>query len=616
MAENRLETIISVTDGFSKNVAAFERKLYDTLKPITNVNRSLEKLGKAFQFKDLGESMGLLKKSSMEFFYNIRNIGQSFGYVKEAFLGVVNLLDKVTAKGDYLAKTSERLGFTVEELQKFEYVADLAGVSSEKFTKGMKTLSDASYRAVSGQEEFRKAFSALQIPLKNADGKLRSSQELFLDLADRFSKKGIGEYSINQKIFAAQKLLGKSGTDMITVLNQGSDAIKKQMQELVDLGIVKEEDAEKSALYRDEVGKLRRAIDYLSVAVARDLFSPMTESVQYLTNYLKANRNVLVETIRPFIKKIPEMTEVFIGTLPDVIDALKKIVTAVKWVVDIVGVKWPVLLTVFSGVGIPLVLMIYSAVKSFLLLLNTITRVAYFFKTSFSNSTKKASEAVSQSTKKISLFRSCLDRLKIAGASSMGAFKRLSSVASKSMLVVRNGTGKAIVKVKSLTSTVRQAASSFSLMGNSAQKAVAKVNAAGTSSMKMIKKVAGSMLLLDTAGEFLAHMTDKDKSKSSMEKFDEFMGDLPILGGFWKFGRNMTTDDVEFEDTSNLDLTSSMHSDELEMSELFKMVTTKSNDKVTHSTIDVNFNNVPKDTLISRHGYNDPSFGFSMSPAF
>ncbi|WP_295055584.1 hypothetical protein [uncultured Fibrobacter sp.] len=618
MAENRLETIISVTDGFSKNVAAFERKLYDTLKPINNVKTSLEKLGKAFRFKELGQNFDSLKKSSTEFFFNIRNIGQSFGYVKEAFVSVVHLLDNVTAKGDKLAKMSERLGFTVEELQKFEYVADLAGVGSENFVKGIKKLSEMSVEAAGGVKTPAKVFRALGISVKNADGSIKSSQELLLAMADRFAETGVRGLSASQKIFAAQQLLGKSGVDMITVLNQGSDAIRTQMDELVSLGLIDKMQAEKSAVYRDEVSKLNRAINHLSISVASDLLGPMTESVKYLTEYLKNNRETLVKAIQPFINKIPEMAEVFANALPEILDAFTSIASIAEWVVDKVGVKFPVMTAAITGVLVPLLAMIVSFGKVVKSVFSTAFRIGYFAVSRFSGGVKKSSDAVSQSAKKISLFRSCLDRLKRAGISSMGAFKKFSSVASKSMLTVRNGTGKAIVKVKSLATTVRQAASSFSLMGRSAQKAVAKVNAAGTSSMKMIKKVAGSMLLLDTAGEFLAHMTDKDKSKSGMEKFDEFMGDLPILGGFWKFGRNMTVDNVEFEDASNLDLTSSMRSDELDVSELFKMVAaTKSSNKVTYGTIDVNFNNVPKDTVIKRHGFDDPTmFGMSMNPAF
>jgi len=597
MAERRLETTISMSDKFSKTVADFEKKLYHTLKPVEKVNKSLERLGKAFQFKELGASLNLLEQSSTDFFFNIRNIGQSFGYIREAFVGVVNLLDKVTAKGDQLAKTSERLGFTVEELQKFEYVADLAGVSSEQFTKGMKKLSDASYQAASGQEEFRKAFSALKIPLKNADGSLKSSQDLLLALSDRFAETGKRELSVNQKIFAAQKLLGESGVEMITILNQGSAAIKAQMDELVELGIIEDKDAKKSAVYRSSVSKLNRAIDHLSFALAKDLFGPMTESVQYLTNYLKENRDVLVKTIDPFIKKIPEMTEVFIGALPGIIEAFKDVASVVEWVVDKIGVKWPILLTVFSGVGMPLTLMIYSAVKSFVLLLNTVGRVSAFFVTRFTGSAKKSSAAVSKTTQKVSDLSSSLNKSKSAGASSIGVFKKLTSTLF--------GVGKGFDKM--------------SVSANKSGKAVTK---SGSSALAMSGKLLGALAALDAAGNVLEQITDKEneryKNASGSRKVGlaivDFFKSIPVLGSFVGAAENLSVDKVDFGDVPRDLLSGSMN---LEDSDLFNMVSeSKTITNNNHSTIDVNFNGFPKNTEIKRHGYNDPSFGYSMNPVF
>lgn len=526
MAGQKLETTISMTDKFSKTTMVFEKKLYDLLKPVNNLNKSLDKLGKAFQFKDFGQSLNLLKKSSTDFFFNIRNIGESFGYLRYAIGGVFNLLDKVTAKGDDLAKLSERLGFSVEELQKFEYVADLAGVSSEGFAKGIKKLSETSYLAANGSKELRTAFRALGVSLKNKDGSFKSGQEMLLSLADRFAEKGKRELSASQKIFAAQKLLGKSGVDMITILNQGSAAIKEQMEELVALGIIDDEQAKKSALYRDEVGKLKRAIDYLSISVASDLFGPMTESVRYLTWYLKSNRETLVKSIQPFIDKIPEMVKVFTGALPGIIDAFMDVAGTVKTVVDYIGVKWPVLLTVFSGVGLPLVVMVYSAVKSMLLFANTIWRVAYFFKTAFSSSVKKAS------------------------ADTAGVNKKISETS-----VVAQKTGS---RLSRLLNALRRTSAGYDKLGASAKKAKVGLDQSGNSAVMSSKKMAGALTAAWAAAEAFEKLTDKNderyKNMSGLEKAGrvtlDVMEDIPIFGSILKGIENLSHDKVDFGSVS------------------------------------------------------------------
>ena len=591
MAGQKLETTISMTDKFSKTVIDFEKKLYHTLKPVNSLEKSLKKLGDAFALKDIGKNLSLLKNSSTEFFFNIRNIGQSFGYIKEAFVGVVNLLDKVTSKGDQLAKTSERLGFTVEELQKFEYVADLAGVSSENFVKGMKKLSEASVEAVGGTESQVKAFRALGISVKNADGSIKSSQELLLAMADRFAESGKRELSASQKIYAAQKLLGKSGADMITVLNQGSEAIKAQMDELVSLGIIDKKQAEESALYRDEVGKLNRAINHLSISVASDLFGPMTESVKYLTDYLKNNRETLVKTIQPFINKIPEMAETFTKALPEILDAFAKIAGGAKWVVDFVGIQFPVLAAAVSGVLIPLLAMIVSFCKVVKSVFSTAFRVGYFAVSRFSDGAKKATVSTAAANKKL----------------------------SETVVVAK----KTESRFSRLINALRRTSAGYDKLGASAKKAKVGLDQSGNSAVMSTKKMAGALTAAWAAAEAFEKLTDKDderyKNLSGLGKVGrvtlDVMEDVPILGSILKGLENLSVDKVDFGSPSIPDLASGMG--DLGDSELFNMATEKRTDNYNHSTIDVNFNNVPKDTVIKRRGSVDPTmFGYSMSPAF
>ena len=591
MAEQRLNTAISMTDKFSKTVVDFEKKLYHTLKPVNTLEKSLKRLGDAFALKDLGKSFSALKSSSTEFFFNIRNIGQSFGYVKDAFVGVVNLLDKVTAKGDQLAKTSERLGFTVEELQKFEYVADMAGVSSENFVKGMKKLSEASVEAAGGTEAQVKAFRALGISVKNADGSIKSSQELLLAMSDRFAETGARELTSAQKIFAAQKLLGKSGVDMITVLNQGSDAIRAQMDELASLGMIDKKQAEESAAYRYEVSKLNRAIDNLSIALASDLFGPMTESVKYLTEYLKSNRETLVKAIQPFINKIPEMAETFANALPGILDAFTSIASIAEWVVDKIGVKFPIMVGIFSGVFIPLAAMVISFGKVVKSVFGTAFRVVYFVTSRFSGAAKKATAATAATNKKLS-----------------------------ETAVVSQKTES---RMSRLLNALKRTSAGYDKLGASAKKAKVGLDQSGNSAVMSSKKMAGALTAAWAAAEAFEKLTNKeDERYKNMSGFDKFLRvtldvgeDIPILGSIIKGVENLSYDKVDFGPSSGPDLSSGMGN--LEDSDLFNMVTEKRTDNYNHSTIDVNFNNVPKNTTIKRSGFEDPTmFGFSMSPAF
>jgi len=132
-----------------------------------------------------------------------------------------------------------------------------------------------------------KAFNELGINVKNADGTMRSADDVMLDIATRF--KGMEDGP--NKVALAMKLFGKSGAELIPMLNQGGDAIDKMKVKM------NQAFAEKADEYNDKlitlggkVGGLARgitvallpALDALTSAltVGVDLFAKLPEPLQ------------------------------------------------------------------------------------------------------------------------------------------------------------------------------------------------------------------------------------------------------------------------------------------------------------------------------------------------
>lgn len=619
--KNGIETIISVTDGFSKNFILFEKKIHQIIAPVKKLEHSLKRLDRVSGFKALRENLSSLQRNSSTLLQSITNLGTGIGVIAGTTGIFVSKINKIALMGDSLAKTSKRLGLSVESLQKFNFVAERSGVPVDVMQKNMQKFSLTSMRASAGIKKEAAAFDAFHIKTKKINGDVKSTEELLVELSDKFA---YGGYTATQKLYAAQEIFGEQGASMVNFLEQGPESIRAQMALVEKYGLMNKEQAEASEAYADAVTNMHWAFRGMAVVLGSQVIPVLTKTVEKFTELFAKNKNKFIESVMKVVNKLPNLVDAFLDRLPGFMDFFATLLGWIEQIVNFFGLAKTLGMIVVGSVFVPFVAIVSASVKSVWLLIKAISLLGFHIGKPLVGGMLKfirsLFNAMSNERKLIRELKSCtvsVDKFSNATQKSTHWFKKLTSVASAGLLKIRNGTGKAVVKVKSLATTVKQAASSFSLMGRSAQKAVAKVNAAGTSSMKMIKKVAGSMLLLDTAGEFLARMTDKDKSKSSREKFDEFMGDLPILGGFWKFGRNMTTSNVEFEDHPDLDLTSGMLSDELDMSELFRTVTAKSANNTVHSTIDVNFNNVPKDTAIVRRGFDDPSmYGFSMSPAF
>ena len=558
MSGMKLETLISVTDKFSKPILDFEKKLNDTLKPIRNVKKAMKGFDRVSGFKMFREGFSDFKKSSTELLFNVRNIGQSFGYIKSAASSVLSIVNKVSLSGDDLAKTAQRLGLTVEELQKYRHVADLAGVSSERFTKSMQKLSISSSEAVNGISSKKKIFDDLGISLLDKEGQLLSNQELLISISKRFSYVGDGALSASEKLYAANAIFGKSGVDLITVLNQGPEAIRSQMEEMEKYGILTEEQAKLSEEYNDSLTRLKRAFDGLTNYVGASLLEPMIQSVQFLTNYIVEHKTDLQSSLQPFIDSIPELTKTFTSALPGILQAFTTITKCVAKFIDFFGIKWPVIGILGAGTIAPLAASIAALAKMMILPIKSGYFLVKFLKTSIPMAVKFAVPA--------------LKRFGVALKASLGQISLFFTA-----FEIWKPTIELIYK-----------------------------------NLDMIKSITFDDLT------FCVHELSK-----SFDGLRETLSNIPILGSILKGMGSLASSNVDFSGIGNDPISDAKMEAKnpysgFSKSGLFQSTISKTVNNNSHSTIDVNFNGFPNDSVsINRRNNKDDSmYGFSMRPAF
>lgn len=167
---------------------------------------------------------------------------------------------------DAVLKTSQKIGISVESLSRLNNAADLAGVSSNElssaFVKLNKSISDAS----NGSKEQVEAFERIGISSKEL--KTLSPEEVFNRLSDSFAKSENGA----AKTATAVALLGRSGADLIPLLNQGSEALQQYSTTFTD-------DFAKSAeAFNDNITELRQNFSRLAVTIAGPLVSAINQA--------------------------------------------------------------------------------------------------------------------------------------------------------------------------------------------------------------------------------------------------------------------------------------------------------------------------------------------------
>ena len=119
---------------------------------------------------------------------------------------------------DNMNDLSQKTGVSVESLSKFQQAANASGTSIEGVGAAMIKLNR---NLATGNAGATEALTALGLSATDASGKLKSTDAIMLEVADKFAKMPDGA----NKTAAAMALFGKAGADMIPLLNGGSKAI-------------------------------------------------------------------------------------------------------------------------------------------------------------------------------------------------------------------------------------------------------------------------------------------------------------------------------------------------------------------------------------------------------
>lgn len=125
----------------------------------------------------------------------------------------------VARVGDEFFKLSQKTGVSVEALTALKYAADLSDLSTEGLTKALQKLSVAMFDTQINGEEGSAALKALGVSATDMNGQIRPTEQVLLDLADKFSSMPDGA----DKAALAVKLFGKEGLAIIPLLNQGRE---------------------------------------------------------------------------------------------------------------------------------------------------------------------------------------------------------------------------------------------------------------------------------------------------------------------------------------------------------------------------------------------------------
>lgn len=223
-----------------------------------------------------------LKKSAAQVGESFVASGKKMTLAGGAIVASLGAMIKTTANaGDAVSKLSQKTGISTELLSSYKLAADLADTSLEGFATGMRGLARVMNDANTGLAESQRAFDAIGVSYADADGKLRPLNDVMLDVAERFAEMPDGA----QKTATAMELFGRSGMDMIPMLNLGRAGLEANRKEAERLGIVFSTQAGKQAeAFNDSLTTLQAGLKGTYQQLAVSLMPALTSFVAKATD--------------------------------------------------------------------------------------------------------------------------------------------------------------------------------------------------------------------------------------------------------------------------------------------------------------------------------------------
>lgn len=290
--QRRFQAVISVVD----RTAAPLRAIQARVGGLAQMGRALTGVGRSMTA--LGAGIGRLAAPML----TLAGIGA--GGSGGVVAALVAMTSATVDAGGALTDLRDRLGMSIEDIQAFAFAAEQSGASSEQFYTAVERLNRGVADAASGKnQDLAALFRRLRIPLRDANGQLRTASELLPELADAFRANTNGALRTRM----AMALFGQAGGRLIAMLGIGREELQRFLDRARELdGHLTDETASALDAVGDAQGEVRKSLIGLRTAIVVHLAPALTPLLTELATWIGRNKELVAAKVEEWVLAIAD----------------------------------------------------------------------------------------------------------------------------------------------------------------------------------------------------------------------------------------------------------------------------------------------------------------------
>ena len=219
-----------------------KQKIADSGKEMGNlgdvVNGLTSKLGIQLpdSMKSSMNAMGSLDASSLALAGGFAAVAAAIVKAEKA---MISMTKESAAFADNIITLSMQTGQSTQQLQEFAYASELIDVSVDTLQGSLTKLTNNMQDTMNGTGNAKASFEALGVSVTNADGSMRSANDVFYETID-----ALGQVkNETERDAMSMDIFGRSAQDLNPLIIQGSKTIKAYADEARNMGYVLDDEA-------------------------------------------------------------------------------------------------------------------------------------------------------------------------------------------------------------------------------------------------------------------------------------------------------------------------------------------------------------------------------------
>ena len=282
--------------------------------------------------KDYKKGIKSAEKSGKSFGQSLTNglkvAGKAMAALYTGTVAVASAIAKLTLSaanyGDEIAKESQKLNMSTEGYQKWSTMLEMAGTSIDSMSMGMKTFTGILDEASKGNADALLTLQKLGLGYEDFAG--LSVEDSLKKVVEQFQRMEQGA----EKTQLAVDLFGRSGQELLPLLNQEVGSIDELFKSYEELGLILSDDVIRASEdLDDQLSLLKKSFKVAAVNIGTVFMPAISKVVAGLLDLARGSAGAgetlktgIINAINSVIDYLPKIGEFAAMVIPLIVDTV------------------------------------------------------------------------------------------------------------------------------------------------------------------------------------------------------------------------------------------------------------------------------------------------------